>query len=355
MKYLILLVCLMSVSSCDKGEQTATEPQPQLTLPNATTGAADEITTTGATISGAVTVIGNPALTEYGIVWAEGSTPTTSNQKIMVGSATIPVNYQASIAGLNPDKVYNVRAYAKNATGTNYGQEIAFHTATKSTCDLSSLTGTLANGVVLYLPFCGNAQDRSPTMNHGTVTGAIPTQDRFGGANSAYLFNGNGNKITVPEHSTLNNPVMSISVWFKTSVLNSQQWLLQKSNWSDGNNEMYTMAFNFPGTEYFMTRFKTGSACQRGAGWSDILHKTASADWHHVVFTHDGTYGKLYFDGVLRSTNTVTNTQIDVCPGGNLTIGAAFSSNPAWWNGAIDDVIIYNRAVTASEVTALYQ
>ncbi len=57
----------------------------------------------------------------------------------------------------------------------------------------------LTNGLVLYYPFDGNANDASGNGNNGTVEGATLTTDRFGNPNSAYYFNGVNNDILVPE------------------------------------------------------------------------------------------------------------------------------------------------------------
>ena len=59
-------------------------------------------------------------------------------------------------------------------------------------------------GLVGYWPFNGNANDESGNGNNGTVNGATLTTDRFGSANSAYSFNGNGNHIEIPNSPSLN-------------------------------------------------------------------------------------------------------------------------------------------------------
>jgi hypothetical protein len=78
--------------------------------------------------------------------------------------------------------------------------------------------------------------------------------------------------------------------------------------------------------------------------------------WHHVVATISGTNGYVYLDGNLDGSGNVgivpTNT-LDVFIGyTHVTEGADAT---AWFNGAIDDIRIYNRALSASEVQQLYQ
>ena len=78
---------------------------------------------------------------------------------------------------------------------------------------------------------------------------------------------------------------------------------------------------------------------------------TLGTRWHHVVFTYDGATRRLYLDGIQAASNAVT---------GNI----ATSANPLYigeqtenifpFNGAIDDVRIYNRALSYAEVLQLY-
>ena len=71
------------------------------------------------------------------------------------------------------------------------------------------------NGLAAYYPFNGNANDLSVSANHGTVSGATLTTDRFGYPNQAYYFNGNGAYIGVP-HSTVHIMQQATwNIWFK--------------------------------------------------------------------------------------------------------------------------------------------
>lgn len=343
---------LVILLGCDKNKSE----DPPNRVSEVSTGATFDITTTSAKVQGSLNKIGTPASTEYGIVWALSILPTTANNKVAAGTATTASGvYQVSLTVLSPNSTYYVRAYATNAAGTTYGLQASFQTASRNICELTSLPGTLSNGLVLYMPFCGNANDRSTFSNHGTVTGAQPGMDRFGHSNAAYNFNGTSDKITVPDHASLNTGTFSVSVWYKTSNFSNHQWLLQKSNWADGNNVVYTVAHNLGAPGFLMGRYKIGSGCQRQLGWTDVAHLNSNSAWHHIVVTNDGIAGKLYFDGALVNTNTAASGLTDICPGGTLTIGAGWASDPGWWNGLIDDVAVYNRALTASEVLALYQ
>jgi len=72
--------------------------------------------------------------------------------------------------------------------------------------------------------------------------------------------------------------------------------------------------------------------------------------WHFVTGTFDGTNGRVYVDGVLQAT-TPAGTAASFS--GLMNIGKNLASN-SYWNGLIDDVRIYNRALSAAEIQALY-
>lgn len=85
----------------------------------------------------------------------------------------------------------------------------------------------------------------------------------------------------------------------------------------------------------------------------------SDGDWHHIVFTRNETIGTIYVDGVSKGTNTVSDTTLNIDPGGFVlaqeqdSVGGGFDANQAL-NGAIDDVIVFNYALSTDEVIALY-
>ncbi|MFN5093172.1 MAG: LamG domain-containing protein, partial [Bacteroidota bacterium] len=82
-----------------------------------------------------------------------------------------------------------------------------------------TLPSNLQTGLVGYWPFCGNANDESGNGNNGTVNGATLTTDRFGNANSAYVFDNSSNTqdITLSTVPIIGGQNWSISFYFKTS------------------------------------------------------------------------------------------------------------------------------------------
>ena len=228
-------------------------------------------------------------------------------------------------------------------------------------CFLRDLPANLQHGLVAFYPFCGTANDVSGNDNHGVVSGAALTTDRFGNSKSAYSFNGIADKITVDDNSSLNPQYISVSMWYQTNdVLKIPQSLLYKSNWDDASNEEYAIEINYGATGVIVAGIKQNSFCQPGANWQKTFTNLSNTQWNHLVYTYDGVAAKIYINGALATTNNSITGQMDICPGGVLTIGAGWSGGngiglPDYFSGKLDDILIYNRALSASEVQQLFQ
>jgi len=74
-------------------------------------------------------------------------------------------------------------------------------------------------------------------------------------------------------------------------------------------------------------------------------------EWQYVVFTYDGTSVRSYINGVYKDTYTVSLNTTD---SGSLKIASGIYSNYHYFNGYLDDVRVYNRALSKDEITALY-
>lgn len=210
---------------------------------------------------------------------------------------------------------------------------------------------SLSIGLVAFYPFNGNANDESGNGNNGTVNGAQLTTDRFGNFNKAYSFNGSNNYIEVLDNMTLRPDYITLSGWAKTS--SSVGAIIGKTNFSSAQNEQYLLnIFN----SNSLLSIKQNSNCAPGNGWLKIdAPKNISDDqWHFLVGSFDGSFLKIYIDGVLvQTSNDLQLNRMDNCVGGNLHIGRWWAADTQYFNGIIDDVRIYNRALTQEEITYL--
>ncbi len=118
--------------------------------PTLTTQAVSSIAARTATGNGNITDLGTPNPTAHGVCWNTTGTPTTADSKTDEGAASSTGAFTSNITGLNGNTTYYVRAYATNAQGTAYGNQVTFTTAVAppvvTTQSVSSITTTTAAG-----------------------------------------------------------------------------------------------------------------------------------------------------------------------------------------------------------------
>ncbi|MBD0254152.1 MAG: T9SS type A sorting domain-containing protein [Cytophagales bacterium] len=210
----------------------------------------------------------------------------------------------------------------------------------------------LQNGLIACYAFSGSASDGSGNNNNGTLYGPIPTTDRFGNPNGAYQFDGVNDYIALPE-ANLKTANYTYSMWLKAASLPAALELYAAlSIGGPGADQGLTLANNYVGS----------------TGWAGVSYNSdgtvtpsnsvgslpTANTWYHVVQTRSNAFVNLYVNGTLigsRATNGTTPKYNYSAPG--ATIGSR-SNLTQFFHGAIDDVRLYNRAVTAPEVSALY-
>ena len=209
-------------------------------------------------------------------------------------------------------------------------------------------------GLVGWWPFNGNANDESGNGNNGIVDKAILTFGKENSPNSAYLFNKPGSKITIPDAQILNNKSLSLSFWVKSSNDSNSKDYIYKSQLLTANHEEYAIISPSSGTLEFAV--KNQSNCAPGYGWNrNNVTKTLSDDqWHHVTATYDGIFSKIYVDTLLVSELQNSLFPIDSCPGGEILFGQGWD-NDANLDGKLDDIAIWNRAISHAEVKIMYK
>jgi len=214
----------------------------------------------------------------------------------------------------------------------------------------------LTNGLVAYYPFNGNANDGSGNGNNGTLVGATLTANHLGIANSAYSFNGSNSYIyaTVTNLPFGNSP-RSISGWIKI-YSNTSQFANFVASWGYGDwnpADCYAASFGLYIDNIVTTLAFWGSFVGMGANYD--FHTNT---FYSVAATYDGNGNvALYVNGAylteqnVGNLNTVTNNSL-------LRIGRSTHTDTTGWagylTGSLDNVRIYNRALSASEVQQLY-
>jgi hypothetical protein len=218
------------------------------------------------------------------------------------------------------------------------------------------LPANLQDGLAGYWPFCGNANDESGNGNNGTVNGATLAEDRFGNAGSAYSFDGVANHIDIPFSDLWRGNEVTVSAWIKKSGdFNTQRIVIAQSN---GRPQLVCNSDYTPGVDNAAFQFKRNSG--------DFTYVTSNSsfqvqEWVNLIGVYDSESMLIYVDGVLN--NSIQHNDIfDNCSQNPLQVGA-FNLNgncgeasgiTQAFLGLIDDIAIYNRALTPEEVTQLY-
>lgn len=216
---------------------------------------------------------------------------------------------------------------------------------------------TLNVGLVAYYPFKGNVLDYSGNKNNGTVYGMLtPTTDHKGNANGAYSFNGINNYVEVPDAPSLNpTTAITVSAWYSPAAFSGSgnDPILDKP-FTSTSLPAYQYHLGVTGNQYPNQPSKFGfdvspNNVYLGAATTQNFYKIGT--WYHIVGTYDGSYCKIYINGVLITTNPATGTLTDY--GQNIYIGK-FGNLSYYLPGSIGEIRIYSRALSQSEVTTLY-
>ena len=216
----------------------------------------------------------------------------------------------------------------------------------------------LTNGLVAYYPFNGNANDMSGNGNNGAVQGATLGEDRHGNANSAFIFNGVDSRITVPDSPSLRIPNdITVVCWLRfTSAPAKPIRLVGKGDDSNRNYGLWYMATTGPEPFWMFAQWppQGGGGLQQNT--TSFVGALAIGKWYQAVGVRSGSKARLYVDGILLA-ETSTVSASTYTGGQPLTLGAGHDLTDTRlqaMNGLLDDVRIYNRALSASEVTNLY-
>ena len=229
-------------------------------------------------------------------------------------------------------------------------------TGTASTDDYDELNDTVkatTNGLVAHYTFDGDANDQSGNNHNGTVTNATLAVDRHGESNKAYSFDGNNSYIEVP---------WSGSVKVQDDITMSA-WVNIKDKSDDGNfngsygrviyapNEYYEMYLNWNGGDGINNR--EIYARSGGHGYS-LGQSITEGQWKNIVYTYTSDTLRIYVDGVLsRKEFRSWSWNYDLPNSGSLFLGARGPNNDVFL-GSLDDIRIYNRALSATEISTLY-
>ena len=185
-----------------------------------------------------------------------------------------------------------------------------------------------------WYPFSGNANDISGLNQPGVINGASLETDRFSASNSSYSFDGVNDFISLGDW--FDYPSFSISFWVKPDAQLGLATIIDNKQFGDSNwvcnaiNDWKTNGYKFMNSPVF------------------FLSKEG---WSHVILEYANGQASVFVNGELKSQTI--STLLYSLPT-SLHIGYSEMDNGRYWKGKIDDIAIWNRALTQSEIRGLF-
>ncbi|MDO8668421.1 MAG: LamG-like jellyroll fold domain-containing protein [bacterium] len=226
----------------------------------------------------------------------------------------------------------------------NYGGLVDTYSYSGSDYNINDTPGA-TNNLVAYLPFNNDLLDKSGNNNNGTNNGTTFTSVSEGKAEQALNLTGT-QYVEVPDSASLDiTNQITLEAWVYPTAWdnNYENNILTKGGDSDWG------VWNLHHTSTGGFRFELN-----GHGLFETIPSTALNTWYHIVGVYNGSEMKLYVNGVLSGSLTTSGSI--ATNNSPLRIGKQFWSgaNYSYWNGRIDEVKIYNRALSATEVSEYF-
>lgn len=233
-----------------------------------------------------------------------------------------------------------------NDKGTFYGDLVVTQETTQ---------GSVPTNSVLYYTFntdeSGIVTDQSGNNHTGTVSGA--TWSSGGRIEGAYSFDGTDDKIDVGNHTDLEiTGDLSISMWIKqTSAARKGLLAMDGSSEAQADNILYRLIVTAGGNIEYIHEYNGGVNQQD----TDMGFGASAGTWAHLVMVRDTTAKKvtLYKNAVADADTYTYGTNPNGGTSSDLVVGSVAGGGIPF-NGLIDEFIIYDRALTTTEITNLY-
>ncbi|MCF7907608.1 MAG: LamG domain-containing protein [Candidatus Omnitrophica bacterium] len=203
---------------------------------------------------------------------------------------------------------------------------------------------------IAHYPFEGNAFDASGNGNNGTEGGDIAYST--GKIDQAKNFDGSGDYALIPATSNFDLQDMTISCWTYSDNYDANMFMFEKTT-NDSVNTQYSLFFNGGGSSS-QIYFRTYGLSAVNLVATDHANGPVDGQYNHIAATYTSATGtkKIYCNGNEIATVSGLSGTINTNPAGTSWIGAYGGGAGYPFNGQIDDLKIWNRALTADEVRA---
>lgn len=215
-------------------------------------------------------------------------------------------------------------------------------------------------GMVAHWPFTGNASDASPNANNGNTSKVTLTKGKQGANNTAYKFDSTDSYISVPYNANMNVTNISICAVIKPSAFytNTCQGNYIISRGSQGNSGHYFSGYfdnayndcTVADTNAFVFCGQAGTYIM-SANTMQSTTRVHTNNWYCFIMTFDGVTGKYFVNGALVHSftgwNAMGSSTDSICIGKYPWGGSSYPYN---FIGTMDDIAIYNRVLSDSEI-----
>jgi hypothetical protein len=272
---------------------------------------------------------------DYGPTVSYGGTASAAGQR---------VSHSISLTSLAPNTTYHYRVRSRDAAG---------HAAVSGDFTFTTTAGTPSSGPLAHWAFEESggttAVDATGAYPGTLVNGPLRTAGRIG---QALRFDGANDYVTVAHAAPLNAFPLTVSAWFKTASTTGIVGIVNK--YAAGSYNGFNIFLNGGALCAWYLRSTTNYAYDGGGC---TLRTTGYNDdrWHHVAYVVDATGARLFVDGTQRGTQPWTGT-----PGAPTTTQAlrlahypGANGGASYFPGSIDDVRLYNRALSSGEISSL--
>ena len=202
----------------------------------------------------------------------------------------------------------------------------------------------------------GTLADSSGNGNNGAQSGGV-TYGAAGKVDKALSFDGVDDYVNSGDFTSLTGAI-TVSAWIYATQAPTSQGRTAVSTYRYNSGGCTQRGWNFgadwTGT-YFQFRVQQSTGVCSASASDGSYFANELNEWHHMVgvFSPNNSI-KLYKDGVLIVNNSTTLSGIDYQAGDILRIGRRSAESQSYFAGLIDEVRIYNRALSAAEISAIY-
>jgi hypothetical protein len=208
---------------------------------------------------------------------------------------------------------------------------------------------TLLDGLISYwkLDETGAGADAVDEMSAHTLTNTSATTNQSGKIGTSFSFDGSTSYLGSIDATYEFTNAFSISLWFNTSTTDTEMHLLSNYYFAPSG---YTIGINADNT--FKARAYNVAATPTSASVNSTATVTSGA-WVHAIVTFGSGYLRIYLNGSADGVSSLWSNNMAYEAQNRLRVGLRYDE--LFFNGLIDEVLIYNRALTESEITELFE